>query len=67
LMHFGGPYNKPGDMWLPAGIAIDYENLNYFSQFVDKSFDLQYLIFVTNQYGPDKISVYGFVKPARKS
>ena len=65
LMYFGGSYRRPGDMWLPAGIAIDYDNLQYFSDYVDKSFDLQYLIFVTNQYGPDKISVYGFVKPAR--
>jgi len=65
LMHFGGPYSRPGDMWLPAGVAIDYDNLRYFSQYVDESFDLHYLVFVTNQYGPDKISVYGFVKPAR--
>lgn len=65
LMHFGGPYTKPGDMWLPAGVTIDYDNLQYFRNYVDESFDLQYLIFVTNQYGPDKISVYGFVKPAK--
>jgi DNA-binding beta-propeller fold protein YncE len=65
LMYFGGPYRSHGDMWLPAGITIDYENLQYFTEYVDESFDLQYLIFVTNQYGPDKISVYGFVKPAR--
>ena len=65
LMFFGGHYTRPGDMWLPAGVAIDYDNLQFFSEFVDESFDLQYLIFVTNQYGPDKISVYGFVKPAK--
>jgi len=65
LMFFGGHYTRPGDMWLPAGVAIDYDNLQYFSDYVDESFDLQYLIFVTNQYGPDKISVYGFVKPAK--
>ena len=65
LMFFGGHYTRPGDMWLPAGVAIDYNNLQYFRDYVDESFDLQYLIFVTNQYGPDKISVYGFVKPAR--
>ncbi len=64
-MFFGGHYSKPGDMWLPAGVAIDYDNLQFFSEYVDKRFDLQYLIFVTNQYGPEKISVYGFVKPAK--
>jgi DNA-binding beta-propeller fold protein YncE len=65
LMFFGGPYSKPGDMWLPAGIALDNSSNEYFEKFVDKSFDLQYLVFVANQYGPDKIGVYGFVKPKK--
>jgi hypothetical protein len=61
LMYFGGSYSKPGDMWLPAKVVIDYNNLDYFKEYVDPSFDLKYLIFVTNQYGPDKINVYGFI------
>lgn len=65
LMYFGGTYSAPGGMWLPADVTIDYNNLNYYSEFVDSSFELQYLIFVTNQYGPDKVSVYGFVKEAK--
>ena len=63
LMFFGGKYHEPGDMWLPAKIALDYENLGYFRKYVNKDFDLKYLIYVTNQYGPDKVSVYGFVEP----
>jgi DNA-binding beta-propeller fold protein YncE len=63
MMHFGGPYSKPGDMWLPAKVAIDYDNTAYFEKYVDPRFHLVYLIFVTNQYGPDKLSVYGFVEP----
>jgi DNA-binding beta-propeller fold protein YncE len=62
LMHFGGPYKGHGDMWLPAKVVIDYDNLAYFQKYVDPRFRLIYLIFITNQYGPDKISVYGFVK-----
>ncbi len=62
LMFFGGPYEKPGDMWLPAKVIIDYDNLGYFRDYVYEGFDLKYLIFVTNQYGPDKINVYGFVE-----
>ena len=62
LMFFGGPYNKPGDMWLPAKVAINYNNLDYFEKFVSPDFSLKYLIFVTNQYGPDKINVYGFIE-----
>lgn len=62
LTFFGGTYKGPGDMWLPAKVIIDYKNLSYFEKYVYEGFDLQYLIFVTNQYGPDKISVYGFVE-----
>ena len=62
LMYFGGPYAGPGDMYLPAKVSIDYDNLEYFQEYVDDRFDLKYLIFVTNQYGPDKINVYGYVE-----
>jgi DNA-binding beta-propeller fold protein YncE len=64
LLYFGGPYKGPGDMWLPAKVTIDYEHLGYFQQYVDPSFKLKYLIFVTNQYGPDKITIYGAVEPS---
>ncbi len=63
LMWFGGTYRAPGDMWLPAKVVIDYDNLDYFRQYVQRGFDLKYLILVTNQFGPDKVNVYGFVGP----
>ena len=66
LMFFGGPYKSHGDMWLPAKVHIDYENLSYYKKWVSPEYILDYLIFVSNQYGPDKISVYGAVKPAPK-
>jgi DNA-binding beta-propeller fold protein YncE len=62
LMFFGGPYNGPGDMWLPAKVIIDYDNIEYYQEYVNDNYNLKYLIFVTNQYGPDKISVYGFIE-----
>ena len=62
LMYFGGSYEGPGAMWLPAGVEVSYENLSYFEPYVDDSFELKYLIYVTNQYGPAKINVYGFVE-----
>ncbi|MFC2086434.1 hypothetical protein ACFLQ9_01805 [Bacteroidota bacterium] len=62
LMFFGGPYQGHGDMYLPTNILIDYDNLKYFEKHVDPSFNLKYLIFVTNQFGPDKISIYGFIE-----
>ena len=63
LMFFGGAYKGPGYMNMPIRIAVDYNNLDYFSQYVDNHFKLKYLIYVTNQFGPDKITVYGFVEP----
>ena len=65
LLYFGGPYKAPGDMWLPAKIIVDYDNLKYFQKYVDPSYELKYLIFVTNQYGPDKVSVYGSIGPKK--
>ncbi|MBI2966503.1 MAG: hypothetical protein HYY40_01650 [Bacteroidetes bacterium] len=65
LMFFGGEYKGPGYMWLPAKVTIDYDNLKYFTKYVSPEFDLKFLILVTNQYGPDKINVYGFVEPAK--
>jgi hypothetical protein len=63
MMFFGGAYKTPGDMWLPAKVSIDYQNLDYFREYVHPSLELKYLVYVTNQYGPDKVSVYGFVEP----
>jgi hypothetical protein len=62
LMHFGGAYDGAGSMWLPASVEISYENLSFFEPYVDESFRLKYLIYVTNQYGPARVNVYGFVE-----
>lgn len=65
LMFFGGPYKGPGDMWLPAKVSVDYNNAAYFKKYVDPVYELDYLIWVTNQFGPDKINVYGSLKLKR--
>lgn len=67
LMHFGGSYEGAGAMWLPAAIEISYDNLSYFQPYVDESYELKYLIYVTNQYGPAKLNVYGFVEEKQTS
>ncbi len=59
LMFFGGSTKEPGGMWLPAKVNISYDNLELFQRYVDKKFNLLYLIFVTNNFGPHKINVYG--------
>jgi DNA-binding beta-propeller fold protein YncE len=60
LLFFGGAGNGPGNMYLPAGIAIDYNNVSYFSKFADPNFQIEYLVYVTNTYGDQKLNVYGF-------
>ena len=61
LMYFGNPkVDGPGGTDLPAGIAVDYDHLKYFQKYASPDFKVEYLIFITNQYGGHKVSVYGF-------
>ncbi len=62
LMFFGGSYQGPGDMWLPAKVSISYDHLENFQHYVDKRYLLKYLILVTNNFGPDKLNIYGYVE-----
>jgi DNA-binding beta-propeller fold protein YncE len=63
LMYFAGPDSPGGSAcYLPAGLAVDYDNLQYFQSFVAPGRQIEYLIFVANQLGDRKISVYGFLK-----
>lgn len=62
LMFFGGAYQGKGDLYLPAKVSLDYQNTAYFSELVDPDYTLIYLIYVTSQYGPDKVNVYGRVQ-----
>ncbi len=62
LMHFGGPGGGKGNMSLPAGIFVNYDDLDYFEKFTDSDYTLKYLIIVTNQYGPEKLGIYGRIE-----
>lgn len=63
LLMFFGNANTNRDLYLPAGILIDYEHNERYQEFVLPGYELEYLIFVTNQYGSRKVHVYGFIKP----
>ena len=67
LMPFGKFGAISGGTWLPAGVHIDYDNLAYFTTYVDPNFRAEYLIYVTNQAGPFKINVYAFGKYVESS
>lgn len=63
LMYFGEPQSSgPGALYLPAGLAIDYENVGLFQKYVAPGYKADFLIFVTNQAGPQKVSVFGFLR-----
>ncbi len=59
LIPFGAPGLTTGSMNLPVGIAVTREMLPYFKQYADPSFEIETLVFVTNQFGNAKVSVYG--------
>jgi DNA-binding beta-propeller fold protein YncE len=60
LLFFGLPGNEPGMMNLPVKIVLDYNNIEYFKQYAATGANLEFLVIVTNQYGLNKVSVYGF-------
>ena len=41
---------------------IDYDHVDFFRHYAADGFELEYLVLVSNQFGPHKINVYGFGK-----
>ncbi len=60
LLFFGRPGNEPGNMNLPAKIILDYDHVDLFKHRAVRGADIKFLVFVSNQYGPAKVNVYGF-------
>ena len=59
LMAFGQPKEGEG-LSLPAGVAIDYDNVALFKPYAGADFDIEYLILVASQIAPNKVDVFGF-------
>jgi len=62
LMFFGSGERGPGTLLLPAKVAVDYDNLPFFREYVAPDFEVEYLLFVTSQFGGRLVNVYGFGK-----
>jgi DNA-binding beta-propeller fold protein YncE len=62
LLFFGEAGDQPGNFMLPAKVTIDYDNVGYFDRFVQRGFQVEYLIFVTSQFGPRMVNVLAFGK-----
>ncbi len=68
LLCFGEPNSSgPGGLYLPAGLYVDYDDVKLFEKYVAPGYTLDYVIFVTNQVGPHKVSVYGFLRKAGRT
>ncbi len=64
LMFFGQSGRAEDRMHLPAGVGIDYDNVELFKKYAAPNFQIEYLILVTSQFGPNKVDVYGFGRMA---
>jgi sugar lactone lactonase YvrE len=64
--HFGKAGRLPGELYLPAKVAVDYENIDFFRGFADPQFDIEYLVLVTNQFGNHMVSVFAYGKAKDK-
>mgnify|MGYP000565411794 CR=1 FL=1 len=62
LLFFGQPGGDVEGLNLPTGIKLDYDNVKSFQAFADPKFQIEYLIFVVSQFGPNKVDVFGYGK-----
>jgi sugar lactone lactonase YvrE len=60
LLYFGEPGASPVPLVLPADVVLDYGNVELFQEYIDEDFEVEYLVYVTSQYGARKVNVYGF-------
>jgi hypothetical protein len=60
LLFFSKGGREPGELDLPAKVAIDYDDIQYFQQYADPNFQIEYLILVTSQFGARSVNVFGF-------
>ena len=60
LMWFGEPSSSRVGLELPAKVVLDYDNVDYYKRFAAPDFALEHLVIVMNQYGPRRVSVFGF-------
>lgn len=60
LLFMLGPGTERHNINLPAGITIDYNNLVYFQKYLSPRFKAEYLLFVTSNFGRNKVNVYAY-------
>ncbi len=58
LLYMLAPGAERHNINLPAAVTIDYDNLRYFKKYLSPKFKAEYLLFVTSNFGPNKVNVY---------
>jgi hypothetical protein len=64
--HFGKVGLNPGELYLPAKVSVNYDDIRYFQQYADPNFEIEYLVLVTSQFGDNMVNVFGFGKEKGK-
>jgi DNA-binding beta-propeller fold protein YncE len=62
LLYFGNPGYERRNINLPTTVVLDYDNLDYYQEYAEPGFKLDYVILVASQYGKGKINAFGFGK-----
>jgi len=60
LMFFGAPGSDRDSVNMPTAVKLDYDNVSYFEKYIAPDFDVEYLVLVANQFGNNKVTVFGF-------
>lgn len=58
LLYMLTPGPEKHNINLPAAVTIDYDNLRYFKKYLSPKFKAEYLLFITSNFGPNKVNVY---------
>ncbi len=65
LTYFGDEKLVPGSLTLPAGIHLDYDNIDLFKHYAAPGFEIEYLILVSSQFNTAQaINVYAYGRMA---
>ncbi len=63
LMFFGKPgSSSKGELYLPAGVKVNYDSVGLFQGSAAPGYQIQYLILATSQFGDNKVNIYGFLQ-----
>jgi hypothetical protein len=60
LMWFGEQSRTQVSLFLPSKVLLDYDDVALFQKYAAPNFQLEHLVIVLNQFGPMKVSVFGF-------